>query len=81
MKPFVVSASECKAKCLAYLCQIEQSGEPITITKRGRPIASLGPVKHSGLSSPRDSWARKGRIVGEIVQTDLPWDVSAPGLE
>ena len=45
MKERVLSASEFKAKCLACLSEIEQSGEAITITKRGRAVAVLGPAK------------------------------------
>jgi prevent-host-death family protein len=60
------------------LSEIEQLGEPITITKRGRPVAVLGPVKRAPLKSPRDSWAKKGRIVGDIVNTDFFWECAEP---
>jgi len=72
-----LSASEFKAKCLACLGEIEQSGEPITITRRGRPVAVLGPAKSRIQKSPCNSWARKGRISGDIVNRDTSalWDV------
>jgi antitoxin (DNA-binding transcriptional repressor) of toxin-antitoxin stability system len=78
MKERVLSASEFKAKCLACLGEIERFGETITITRRRRPVAVLGPAKHSVQKSPRDSWARKGRIVGDIVNVDTSalWDVA-----
>src|SRR5712671_2158201 len=44
-KVLVVSATEFKARCLALLDQTEQHGETITITRRGRPVAVLGPAK------------------------------------
>lgn len=74
----VLSASEFKAKCLACLGEIEHFGEPITITRRGRPVAVLGPAKSNILKSPRNSWARKGRIVGDIVNHDTSalWEVA-----
>ena len=77
MKERVLSASEFKAKCLACLGEIEQFGQPITITRRGRPVAVLGPAKHSALKSPRNSWQRKARIVGDIVNGNPSalWDV------
>jgi prevent-host-death family protein len=80
MQTRVLSASEFKAKCLACLSEIEQRGEPITITKRGRPVAVLGPVKRSALKSSRDSWAKKGRIVGDIIDTSdlITWEVAPP---
>lgn len=70
MKEQVLSASEFKAKCLACLDEIEQFGGPITITRRGRPVAVLGPAKRATPKSPRNSWARKGRILGDIVNKD-----------
>jgi prevent-host-death family protein len=77
MKERVLSASECKAKFLACLSEIEQFGEPITITRRGRPVAVLGPARHSARKSPQDSWARRGRIVGDIVNGDTSlWEVA-----
>ena len=78
MKERVLSASEFKAKCLACLGEIEQYGEAITITRRGRAVAVLGPAKRSAWKSPRDSWARKGRILGDIVNGDMSalWEVA-----
>ena len=65
-----MSATEFKAKCLAYLNEIEQHGGPITITRRGRPVAVLGPAKRTAWKSPRNSLAGKVRIVGDIVNLD-----------
>ncbi len=78
MKARVLSASEFKAKCLACLTEIEQAGESITITRRGRPVAVLVPAKQPALKSPRNSWADKGRIVGDIVDTSdaIVWDLA-----
>ena len=75
-----MSASEFKAKCLACLSEIEQFGEAITITRRGRPVAVLGPAKQPIRKSPRNSWAHKGQIVGDIVNTDtsILWEVAGP---
>jgi prevent-host-death family protein len=76
MKTRVVSATEFKAKCLALLDEIEQRAEPITITRRGVPVAVLGPLKKTAWKSPRNSLAGKGRIVGDIVNGDPDiWEV------
>ena len=69
MSARVMAPTEFKAKCLACLTEIEQSGEQITITKRGRPVAVLGPAKRAPFKSPANSWAHKGKIVGDIVNT------------
>ena len=40
-----IKASEFKAKCLHLMNEVERTGEPIVITKNGRPIAQLGPIQ------------------------------------
>ena len=39
-----IGAAEFKAHCLRILDEVERSGEPVTITKRGRPVAEVKPV-------------------------------------
>ena len=77
MKERVVGATEFKAKCLAFLDAIEQGGGYVTITRRGRPVAVLGPPKKNPWKSPRNSWAAKARIVGNIVDPDMSdlWEI------
>ncbi|MGA2877940.1 MAG: type II toxin-antitoxin system Phd/YefM family antitoxin [Bryobacteraceae bacterium] len=77
MSDRVVSATEFKAKCLALLDEIELRGGPITITRRGRPVAVLGPAKKKRWKSPANSWAGRAEIVGDIVKADPDlWDVT-----
>ena len=66
----VVSATEFKAKCLSILDEVEQGGVTITVTKRGRPVAVLGPTPQKSWKSPANSWAGKMEEVGDIVNTD-----------
>ncbi len=40
-----MKASEFKAKCLAVLDEVRDSGREVTITKRGKPVAKVVPVK------------------------------------
>jgi prevent-host-death family protein len=39
-----IGAAEFKAHCLRLLDEVERTGEPITITKRGRPVGELRPA-------------------------------------
>ena len=71
MSTAVVSLTEFKAKCLALLDEIEQRGETITITRRGRPAAVLGPPKKRRWKSPKNS--RKTRDHRDIVNTPDLW--------
>ena len=72
----VVSATEFKAKCLSLLNEIEESGVAITVTRRGHPVAVLGPAPKAAWKSPRNSWAGRAEIVGDIVNADTSdlWD-------
>ena len=40
-----MSAAEFKAKCLQVMDQVAATGEPVVVTKRGKPVAQLGPVR------------------------------------
>jgi len=40
----MISASEFKAKCLALLDDVDQTGCELVISKHGRPVAKLVPV-------------------------------------
>lgn len=80
VKTRIVSATEFKARCLAILNEIEERGGPITITRRGLPVAVLGPARTSTWKSPRNSWAGKARICGDIVNVDMSslWEAVRP---
>ena len=67
MKTRVEGATEFKAKCPALLDEIEKQGGSITITRRGRPVAVVGPVKKRAWKSPGNILAGRVRIVGDIV--------------
>ena len=41
-------AGEFKARCLKVMDQVRATREPVTITKRGRPVAKLVPVDTRG---------------------------------
>ena len=40
-----IPAGRFKAECLALLDEVASSGETIVVTKRGRPVARVGPVE------------------------------------
>jgi prevent-host-death family protein len=44
MEGTTIPAGEFKARCLQLLDSVAASGEPLTITKRGRPVARLVPL-------------------------------------
>jgi prevent-host-death family protein len=73
MKETTVGASEFKAKCLSILDQVATRGTRVVITKRGRPVAELVPVK-SSIPPLKGSWIGKVRVVGDIVNFKDDWE-------
>lgn len=45
----VIKAGEFKAVCLRLMEQVRETGREFVITKRGEPVAKLGPVTDTGL--------------------------------
>ncbi|MDE0034370.1 MAG: type II toxin-antitoxin system Phd/YefM family antitoxin [Deltaproteobacteria bacterium] len=41
----MIGAAEFKASCLRVINQMSKDGEPVTITRRGRPVAVLHPIE------------------------------------
>ena len=70
MKHQTVSATEFKAKCLALLDEVGRTGGTVTVTKRGRPVASVGPAVLPARRSPAGAWAGKVDIPDDLLMAD-----------
>jgi prevent-host-death family protein len=70
----IIKASEFKAKCLALIDEVAQSGETLVITKNGKPLAELVPHKEKKKGA-RGIWKDKVIITGDIISPiDVEWD-------
>jgi prevent-host-death family protein len=67
-----IPASTFKAKCLALLDRVAETGEPLIVTKRGRPVARVVPMPSAQSGSLRGSVTVRGDIVGPILDS---WDL------
>ncbi|MGH9380153.1 MAG: type II toxin-antitoxin system Phd/YefM family antitoxin [Thermoanaerobaculia bacterium] len=67
-----IAAGSFKQHCLRILDEVAVSGEPLVITKRGKPVAQLVPAPVKRL----DDWAGAMRGTGEILG-----DLVAPAVE
>lgn len=71
-----VPAGQFKARCLSLMDEVQETGEEITITKRGEPVAKLVPVRRD---AAHKVWGcREGtlEILGDIVEpTGEKWNV------
>ncbi len=66
-EPATIPAGQFKARCLALLDQVQQTGESIIVTKRGRPVVTVNPLKPKRYKPLRGS----GMILGDIMAP--PW--------
>lgn len=74
-----ITVSKFKATCLAVLEKVRRTGEPILVTKRGKPLAKVAPPPAPSLTeqSGFGCMAATAEIVGDIVAplTEEDWEV------
>jgi len=77
MSTRVVKATEFKAKCLALLDEVSTNGGTITVTKRGRPMATVGPVRPKKWVTTAGLWKGKVELSDECLMADRSdlWEV------
>lgn len=72
-----INASDFKARCLAILDRVCETGERVVILKRGRPVAELSPVVSEGDRYPQSELEGTVIVAGDIVGPVFPeeqWD-------
>jgi len=73
-----IPAGEFKQTCLRLLDEVGASGEPIVITKRGKAVAQLAPVRPERSEDWLGAMRERGEVRGDLVApaTDLAeWEV------
>ncbi len=63
-----INASEFKAKCLAILDEVAETGEVLTILKHGRPVAQLVPPSPRSTGFPQEALAGTVEFLGDVVE-------------
>jgi prevent-host-death family protein len=69
-----IAAAKFKEQCLALLEQVDEDG--IVITKRGRPVAKLLPIRAES-ATLIGSLRGKLRIRGNVLSTGMKWDAES----
>jgi prevent-host-death family protein len=70
-----VKASEFKAKCLQLMDEVAASGEPVIVTKHGKPVARLVPADAKQPKSIFGALIGQVTIKGDIIAPlDVEWD-------
>ncbi len=72
-----VGAAEFKAKCLKLIDDMQNDGEPITITKRGKPVAMMSVVKQE----KRPLKPLFGILKGSVLKYDDPFEPAVDPAE
>jgi prevent-host-death family protein len=66
-----IPAGKFKAQCLAIMDRVSKSGEPVIVTKHGKPVVKLVPAEKQG-DEIFNYMAGKVKIVGDIVGPITP---------
>jgi prevent-host-death family protein len=73
MKIATVPAGEFKAKCLKLLEEVAEKHEPLIVTKRGKPLAKVVPIREN--KTLFGAMKGSGVILGDIISPlDVEWD-------
>jgi prevent-host-death family protein len=70
-------ASAFKARCLTVMKDVQATGEPVIVTKRGTPVVKVVPVE-SNESDLFGFMAGEFKIVGDVESPVIPlkhWEV------
>lgn len=67
-----IDASDFKARCLAILDRVCETGEPVVIRKHGRPVAELRPPRRTRTEYPQSELKGTVTVVGDIVDPAIP---------
>jgi len=71
-----VSAGEFKAKCLRIIREMQDTGESVTVTKRGRPVAVASlPAPTEPIQPMQQAFI--GCMRGTVVRFDDPLEPAA----
>jgi len=74
-----ITISQFKATCLAVLDKVKRTGQPVLVTRHGKPVAMIDPPPPpEKRSSWLGSFKTRGKITGDIVAPAAPeeeWSV------
>jgi prevent-host-death family protein len=67
-----MAAGEFKAKCLAVMAEVNSTGQPVLVTKRGKPLARVLPFQEPAKEKPEDIFGcLRGFLASEKGLDDL----------
>lgn len=73
-KKRLMAAGVFKAECLAVLDRVAATGESVVVTKRGRPVAEVVPIRPKTVRPLRGSVKTHGDLIRPILGA---WDLES----
>lgn len=68
-----IAISKFKATCLAVLDRVQKTGQPVLVTRFGKPVAEVGPAVPARPGKRKlGDMAGTGEILGDIISPALP---------
>jgi len=67
-----IAVSEFKSHCLSLLEDVARTGEPILVTKRGKPLARVTASGNVSAAHPRDTLHGSVIYKGDIIKPIVP---------
>lgn len=79
-----IKISEFKATCLAVLARVQQTGQPVLVTRFGKPVAQVVPPSKASSESWLGAMRGRGAIIGDLIEpvsSPQEWEAyqSGPG--
>jgi prevent-host-death family protein len=74
-KPKTLTVTEFKARCLRILDELDPHG--IVVTKRGRPVAKVVPLRGTSNADVIGRMKGKIKIKGNILSTGIRWNAES----
>lgn len=67
-----MTTGEFKARCLRVIEEVQATGEPVVITKRGAPVVKVAPLTSGAGEDVFGFMAGEFKIVGDIESPVVP---------
>src|SRR5687768_6717085 len=77
-----ISVTDFKARCLALLDLVQKTGETVTVTKRGVPVADVVRARPDRSKDPDEYLRDSVEVIGDIISPVLPaeaWEAESLG--
>ncbi len=62
-----ISVTDFKHRCLEIIRKVEKTGKPVTLTRRGKPVAHLEASSVHGVANKAKPWERLRALGGRLL--------------